>query len=145
VQQAVLRLTHSGRRDCNVMPAEAVSVNIAKKRSPVDQKLLWHTASDDTPIGQRNSLEDRRQNRWHVSREVCRHFMQGIHSRATGSSMVIIGDLPKRQLDNRDLGSVMLCRKPRCSCAAAASANSHQVIVIGGAVLHLSVGFLVCV
>ena len=55
--------------------------------------------------------------------------------------MVIIGDLPERQLDDRDLGSVMLRGKPRRSCAAAASANSHQVIVIGVAVLHLSPGF----
>jgi len=148
VQQGVLRLTRSGRKDCNVKPVETVRVNIvrvkiSKKRSPVHQKLLWHTASDDTPVGQRNRLEDRRQNCRHVSHEVCRHTMQCIHSRATGPSMVVIGDLSERQLDNRDLGSVMLRGKPRCSCAAAASANSNQVIVVG--VLHLSPGFLVCV
>jgi hypothetical protein len=124
------------------MPVEIVTVNISGKRSPVDQKLLGHTASDDTPVGQRNRLEDRRQNCRH---DVCRHTMQCINSRATGPSVVIIGDLPERQLDNRDLGSVMLRGKPRCSCAAAASANSHQVIVVGVAVLHLLPGFLVCV
>ncbi len=127
------------------MSVETMRVNISKERSPVDQKLLWHTASDDTPVGQRNRLEDRRHKCRRVSHEVCRHPMQCIHSRATGPSMVIIGDLSERQLDNRDLGSVMLRGEPRCSCAAAASANCHQVIIVGVAVLHFSPGFLVCV
>lgn len=58
------------------------------------------------------------------------------HLRSTGTSVVIIGDLLEGQLDNRGLGSVVLCRKAGRPCAATAGAYCDQIEVICVAVLH---------